>query len=53
MFRSNIASLISLALFFPYLTLASPLVPEFTPTEVIDGGDVGLFNVAYSLCAGR
>ncbi|WP_413481279.1 DUF1996 domain-containing protein [Serratia proteamaculans] len=45
MFRSNIASLISLALFFPYLTLASPLVPEFTPTEVIDGGDVGIFNV--------
>lgn len=53
MFRSNIASLIPLDLFFPYLKLASPLVPGFTPTEVIDGGDVGLFNVAYSLCAGR
>lgn len=45
MFSNKLTCLIPLTLFLPCLSLASPLAPEYTPTEVIDGGDVGIFNV--------
>ncbi|CAI0996685.1 DUF1996 domain-containing protein [Serratia quinivorans] len=45
MYRNIPGALFPFILFLPGLSFAAPLVPEFTPTEVIDGGDVGIFNV--------
>jgi hypothetical protein len=45
MFSNKLTCIIPLTLFLPCLSLASPLAPEYTPTEVIEGGDVGIFNV--------
>lgn len=42
---NNPIVLLPLMLLLPGLSLAAPLIPEFTPTQVIDGGDVGIFNV--------
>jgi hypothetical protein len=45
MLRNNIACFTLLSVFLPGLSLASPLAPEYTPTEVIGSSDIGIFNV--------
>ena len=45
MLRNKLAYSIASSLFIPCLVGASPLVPDFTPVEVIADYDTGIFNV--------